>query len=243
MQCNAALNHQILELSRPERLARLLQPVPGSRTFKQIEVLDSSECPGLGEITLLAGLASGSQVHVESDNAHLLERLYVEVDAIRVHGRPPLEIHDVSALKHSVHESNAQTFGQKLARALDTALSGIRASAAVDIVNLQDGGTIDRQACQAIMNEGSFASLRVEISLTAFRLPDDGMWCVQINGKEIKCVGDKMLGVDVEIPHDVCFDGKDAHTATTMRIEAVLKSGLDPPVIVRRSKAIELRAN
>ena len=197
---------------------------------------------------LLAALASGSQVRVEPDNHHLTRLLHDEIDAVAVHRRPPLALYDVSAPDQNEDRGDARDgsgtgpirpFKRALSKALENALWGTRENATIQIVHPQSGNTIDRRSCQGAFNDqGSVASLHVEVQLTAFRLPDDGMWCVNLGGTEIACVGDKRFDIDVPLPRSACFD--DATGSPVVRLEAVLKGELDPPVVVRRSAVVEL---
>lgn len=232
----------MVELSRPERLARLLKPVEGSSQVKQIEVIDSPDCPSHGEMTVLAALASGSQVRVAPDNEALTTLLHDEVEAVSVRQKAPLESYIIDMPERKRGTSDAMRthnrFVEALGDVVESALWAIRESATIEIVNPRSGGTIDRRSCQEMFGKGAVASLHVDVSLTAFRLPDDGMWCLNLDGKEIACIGDKMFGADIPIPRSACFENSSA--SPSVRLEAVLKGGLDPPFVARISEVVEV---
>ena len=187
-------------------------------------------------------------MRVEPDNQHLTKLLHDEIDAVAVHRRPPLALYDVSAPDQNEGRRGARDgsstgpirpFKRALSEALEKAFWATRENATIQIVHPLTGNTIDRHACQEAFNDqGAIASLHVEVQLTAFRLPDDGMWCVNLGGTEIACVGDKKFGIDIPVPRSACFG--DISGSSVMRLEAVLKGGLDPPVIVRRSAVVDL---
>jgi len=76
--------------------------------------------------------------------------------------------------------------------------------------------------------------LSVKVAVSRFELPADGMWCLQVQAKEVACVGDNVLALDLQLTADLC-------ALPRFHLKAVLRAGsLENPSVVRKSPSVTI---
>mmetsp|Transcript_56001 Transcript_56001/g.154342 ORF Transcript_56001/g.154342 Transcript_56001/m.154342 type:complete len:80 (+) Transcript_56001:1-240(+) len=72
------------------------------------------------------------------------------------------------------------------------------------------------------------------VELSHFTLPREGMWCLRLNGAEQTCVGDgNVVEADVALSAEAC-------AGRFIELQAVLRAGLESPVVVRESEVLRI---
>jgi hypothetical protein len=148
------------------------------------------------------------------------------------------EMRQVSELKQPPlyrYDLNAGYINSQLMTVVDKAIFGVRAGAMIDIVYPTSGSTLSSTDCMRASEEGGAAVVGVVVKLHSFRLPDDGKWCVHVDGREQSCVGDVRYDIDVVLPH--CNKG------SSIVIQAFLKSGFSDAQVLKQSPVVTLLIN
>jgi len=226
-------------------------------------------------VLLLAALAVGAEVVVGGDKA-LMALLEGEIDKTARLGRAPLADFDVSSSNSSpagtlpetaayteayvgstaVGAMSASPFARRLLAAVDGTLVAPFASAGVEILEPADTGVISLAACRAAREQGfTDVAVRVSVRVRNFRIPDDGTWCLRVDGREVACFGDARFAVDASLPLLPSLGGGASGVAEVqgdegvswcteggvVQLEAVLRGGaLEEPTAVRTSPVIRL---
>lgn len=69
-------------------------------------------------------------------------------------------------------------------------------------------------------------TIRFNVNLLDFVAPDHGMWCVRVNGIEVRCIGDGQSYVDIVV--ETSFDESSIDmTSGTMSIQTILRTHID----------------
>lgn len=122
--------------------------------------------------SLYTALASGCRVHAPPALAPLLE----EVLAASAQGaESPLSAVDTPAF--------AAQFDSQLGRAM----FGPRAAAAIRVLS------------PPLLQEKMCGTVEVRVEIDNFRVPDDGLFCLVLNGTEVACIGDASFSASVSI--------------------------------------------